>query len=192
MKDSIKRLFITAVIIALSVATALLIDVILDKKERETYSLGEEQSVYETVEKYSKQYGIPQEMIYTVMKMRSNCTRFYESDGRYGYMGLNMDDVKIIKDSYEVAITEDMLRNPSYNLLFGVQIISKLYSSLEDKNAVYAALLYGSENASDWLESSKYTDITGSLVSVPEGVGNEFYEYLKTEQKYVELYFGDN
>lgn len=191
MKDSLKRFFITVMVLVLSVVTALAIDLVLDKKEREEYSLGEEASVYETVEKYSKQYGIPEEMIYTVMKMRSNCTRFYENDGRYGYMGLSIKDVEIIKDSYDVKITEDMLRNPSYNLLFGVQIISKLYSSLGDKNAVYAALLHGSENAEDWLKSSDYTDITGSLVSVPESVGKEFYEYIKTEEKYVKLYFGN-
>jgi len=189
MKDSLKRFFITVTVLVLSVVTAYFIDRMIDKSERKTYSLGEEESVMATVTAYSGQYGIPEEMIYTVMKMRSNCNRFYESDGRYGYMGLNSEDIALIQGSYDVEITEDMLRNPSYNLLFGVQIISKLYSSLEDKNAVYAALLYGEENAKAWLVDSNYTDITGSLIAVPESVGEEFYEYVETEQKYVKLYF---
>jgi len=189
MKESLKRFFICLTVLVLSVGTALLIDRGIDKKERETYSLGEEASVYDTVIKYSGQYGIPEEMIYTVMNMRSGCSRFYDSDGRYGYMGLGAEDISLIEDSYDIAITEDMLRNPSYNLLFGVQIISKLYSSLGDKNAVYAALLYGEEDVREWLNDTEYTDITGSLTSVPESVGEEFYEYLRTEQKYVKLYF---
>ena len=189
MKDSIKRFIIAVIVLMLSVSTAYFIDRMIDKSERKTYSLGEEESVLKTVTEYSGQYGISEEVIYTVMKMRSNCSRFYESDGRYGYMGLNMDDVSLISDSYSIKITEDMLRNPSYNLLFGVQIISKLYSSLGDENAVYAALLYGEEKVKEWLIDSNYTDITGSLTSVPESMGDEFYSYLETEEKYVRLYF---
>ena len=189
MKDSLKRFFISLTVLILSISTALLIDHLIDKKDRADYPLGDEESVRTVVLNYSEQYGISEEMIYTVMKMRSGCNRFYENDGRYGYMGLSKEDVSLIRSSYEVEITEDMLRNPSYNMLFGVQIISKLYSNLEDKNAVYAALLYGEENVREWLTNEKYTDLTGSLVKVPESVGNDFYEYLKTEEKYVKLYF---
>lgn len=189
MKDSLKRFFICLIVLALSVGTALVIDKMIDKHEKSVYTLGEEASVLTTVTTYSEKYGIPEEMIYTVMKMRSNCNRFYDSDGKYGYMGLGSDDIPLISGMYDIEITVDMLRNPSYNLLFGVQIISKLYSSLGDKNAVYAALLYGEDKAAEWLLSDKYTDITGSLTSVPESVGKEFYEYIETEQKYSKLYF---
>ena len=189
MKDSIKRFVFVVTLLALSISTAFLLDDLLDKNDRKKYPLGEEESVITVIENYSAQYGIPEEMIYTVMNMRSGCNRFYENEGRYGYMGLNLDDVALISGSYEGGISEDMLRNPSYNLLFGVQIISKLYSELEDKNAVYSALLYGSEQTAKWLENEEYTDLTGSLVKVPKGVGNDFYDYLKTEEKYVKLYF---
>lgn len=189
MKDSLKRFFICLIVLALSVGTALVIDKMIDKHEKSVYTLGEEASVLTTVTAYSEKYGIPEEMIYTVMKMRSNCNRFYDSDGKYGYMGLGSDDIPLISGMYDIEITVDMLRNPSYNLLFGVQMISKLYSSLGDKNAVYAALLYGEDKAAEWLLSDKYTDITGSLISVPESVGKEFYEYIETEQKYSKLYF---
>lgn len=189
MKDSLKRFFICLIVLAISVGTALVIDKMIDKHEKSVYTLGEEASVLTTVTTYSEKYGIPEEMIYTVMKMRSNCNRFYDSDGKYGYMGLGSDDIPLISGMYDIEITVDMLRNPSYNLLFGVQIISKLYSSLGDKNAVYAALLYGEDKAAEWLLSDKYTDITGSLTSVPESVGKEFYEYIEAEQKYSKLYF---
>lgn len=189
MKESLKRFFITIVILSLSVATAVFIDRAIDKSDREAHPLGEEESVREVISDYSEQYGIPEEVIYTVMKMRSGCNRFYDSDGRYGYMGLNVDDISVIKDFYDVEITEDMLRNPSYNLLFGVQIISRLYSELGDMNAVYAALIYGKESAAEWISNENYIDITGSLIKVPESVGDEFYEYLKTEEKYTKLYF---
>lgn len=189
MKESFKRFFITIAILSLSVATAVFIDRAIDKNDREEHPLGEEESVREVISNYSSQYGIPEEVIYTVMKMRSDCNRFYDNDGRYGYMGLNVDDISVIKDFYDVEITEDMLRNPSYNLLFGVQIISRLYSELGDMNAVYAALIYGKESAAEWISNENYIDITGSLIKVPESVGDEFYEYLKTEEKYTKLYF---
>lgn len=189
MKDSLKRFFICLTVLILSVCTALILDKMIDKHEKSIYTLGEEKSVLLTVTSYSEKYGIPEEMIYTVMKMRSNCNRFYDSEGKYGYMGLGGDEIPLISEMYDIEITVDMLRNPSYNLLFGVQMISKLYSSLGDKNAVYAALLYGEDKAAEWLLSDKYTDITGSLTSVPESVGKEFYQYIETEQKYSKLYF---
>ncbi len=191
MKESIKRFFATLLLIVLSVGTALFIDDLIYDRECKIYPLGEEESVRETVSKYSESYGIPEQTIYTVMKMRSGCNRYYDSDGRIGYMGLDLNDVKLISDLYDVKITDDMLRNPSYNLLFGVQILSRLYSHLGDWNAVYAALLYGESNAAEWLSDGDLIDVTGKLISVPPKKGDEFYEYLKTEKKYVELYFSD-
>lgn len=193
MKDSIKRFFITALLLALSIGTAFLIDAYIDKREKEEYPQGDSESVRQTVTQYAETYEIPEEVIYTVIKMRSGFDRSYEKDGRIGYMGLDATEISEIEKLLETDVTEDMARDPSYNLLFGVQYLRSLYSGLGDWNAVYAALLCGKEKASEWSSNTDLTDVTGTLVSLPEDneFAKEFEEYLKTEEKYAELYYSE-
>lgn len=193
MKDSIKRFITTVILLSLSVGTAFLLDGFIDMYEKKQYPLGDADSVSATVSAYSGSYGIPEEVIYTVMKMRSGCNRDFENDGRIGYMGLDKTELSEIGKLIGIEITEEMAKNPSYNLMFGVEYLKNLYSGLGDWNAVYAALICGKESASEWSQNKELTDVTGALISLPEGHESEdtFKEYIKTEDKYLKLYFSE-
>ncbi len=191
MKDSIKRFLITAILLALSVSSAVYADSIILKKEKAEYPCNSEQGLLDTVRKYSESYGIPLEVIYTVMYMRSGCDPTFEENGRIGYMALTEKEIDELEGLLSLDITDEMLRVPSNNLMLGVEYISHLQSLYGDKNSIYASLICGKEEMLAFSENRKLYDVTGSLISLPEGheKEEEFKKYLETEEKYVELYF---
>ncbi len=191
MRDSVKRFMLTATLCLLAVISAFYVDGLITKYEKEQYPLGKAPGLRETVASYSESYGIPEEVIYTVMKMRSGIDQRYDKNGRIGYMGLSYDEISELEAMLDREITSEMIRNPSNNLMFGIEYLNGLYKVLEDWNTVYAALLMGRSRALELSSDKKLTDITGSLIALPEGdeMAEEFKAYLKTEEKYKELYF---
>lgn len=190
MKDGFKRFLIVLLLVLLSTGSAYLVDRTIDKIDRDNYPLGDDVNVQNAVANYSEQYSIPEEVIYTVMKMRSGCDRYYYSDEKIGLMALTVKECETVKSEVGITPTAELLRDPAYNLHFGVYLLKKYYSALGDWNGVYAALICGVDNAARWSADPSLLDTTGSLVRLPESEENAslFEEYLKTEKKYLELY----
>ena len=126
--------------------------------------------------------------------MRSGCDRYYYSDGRIGFMGLTLEECEEVKSEVGIIPSADLLRDPAYNLHFGIHVLKRYYSLLGDWNSVYAALICGKESAIKWSSDSSLLDERGFLVRLPDTEKNAslFAEYLKTEKKYVELYDLEN
>ena len=99
MKDGFKRLLIVLLLVLLSTGSAYLVDRTLDKIDRDNYPLDDDINVQNAVASYSEQYAIPEEVIYTVMKMRSGCDRYYNSDGRIGLMALTVKECEAVPKS---------------------------------------------------------------------------------------------
>ncbi len=195
MKDGFKRFMIVLLLVLMSTGSAYLVDRMIDKTDRDKYPLGDDANVKNVIASYSEQYSVPEEVIYTVMRMRSGCNRYYYSDGKIGFMALTVKECETVREEAGIIPTEELLRDPSYNLHFGIHLLKKYYSALGDWNGVYAALLCGTENVARWSADPSLLDATGSLVRLPENEENAslFEEYLKTEKKYLELYdFKDN
>ena len=190
MKDGFKRFIIVLLLLLLSTGSAYLVDKSIDRSDRDKYPLGDDAGVKNVIANYSEQYDVPEYVIYTVMKMRSGCDRYYYSDGRIGFMALTVKECELVKKEAGMDPTEALLKDPAYNLHFGIHLLKKYYSSLGDWRSVYAALICGKEKAAKWSGDTSLLDETGSLVRLPEGEENAslFEDYLKTEKKYLELY----
>ncbi len=194
MKDSVKSTIVVAVLIILSLLTAVVLDSVLESNEKNDYPINNASGLYQTVCEYSNEYGIPKEVIYTAMYTRSGCTPSYEEEGKIGYFAFTSDEICDIEVLLGIDITEEILKVPSNNLMLGVEYISSLYEEFGDFHTVYAALLMGKSGAEELKKNAKLYDITGSLVSLPEGHNceEEFKKMLETEKKYIELYFSSN
>ena len=191
MPAPVKRFLLVILVLALSYGSAKGVDVLITKYERNLFPLGDSDAMRETITEYSKVYNIPEEVIYTVIHVRSGGRRGFAEHGRVGYFGLSRDELDAVGKILKLDITDTMAKKPSYNLLFGITYMKYLYSSFGDWNSVYAALLCGRDELLEWGSDRSLTDATGALVSLPEGheQTDSFRYFLEVEEKYTSLYF---
>jgi hypothetical protein len=191
MPAPVKRFLLIVLVLCLSFASARGVDLLITKYEHNMYPLGDSDGMRETISKYSEEYDVPEEIIYTVIHVRSRGNRSYNEHGRIGFFGLSRNELDTVGRILGISVTSTMAKKPSYNLLFGVTYLKYLYSSFGDWNSVYAALLCGRDELLEWGSDRSLIDVTGSLVALPEGheQTDAFKYYLDVERKYVELYF---
>lgn len=193
MPAPIKRFLLIILVLVLSVASAIGVDGLITRYERNVFPLGDSEAMRKAITEYSEEYNIPERVIYTVIHVRSGGRRSYNEHGRIGYFGLSREELDTVGRLTGLTVTDAMAKKPSYNLLFGVTYLKYLYSSFGDWNSVYAALLCGRDQLLEWGSDRNLADATGALVSLPEGHEQTaaFKYCLDVEKKYTSLYFSD-
>ena len=130
MPAPVKRFLLIVLVLCLSFASARGVDLLITKYEHNMYPLGDSDGMRETISKYSEEYDVPEEIIYTVIHVRSRGNRSYNEHGRIGFFGLSRNELDTVGRILGISITSTMAKKPSYNLLFGVTYLKYLYSSV--------------------------------------------------------------
>ncbi len=173
MKKAFKTVFLPIFIIAVSVGVGFLYDHIWDKIDLYTYPKNHS----EYVEKYSKEYGVPEYIVYSTIKVESNFdTGALSHKGAVGLMQITPDTFKWIQMILREELDDGMLYEPETNIKYGTYLLSYLYDEFGNWETAHAAYNAGLTRVKEWLKDDRYRAEDGKLINIPF---EETKEYVK-------------
>jgi soluble lytic murein transglycosylase len=182
LQKAVMRSVIIMLILAASVTIGFLYQTIADKIERGRYPQG----FSEYVEKYSALYGVPEYIVYSVIKVESD----YQSNavshaGAVGLMQITPDTFDWLMLLRRETLDKGLLYDPETNIDYGTFMLSYLYNEFGDWNTVFAAYNAGMARVKGWLADGGYTNEEGDLVDIPIA---ETRNYVPKINKAIEVY----
>lgn len=181
-KKALIRSGVIVSILVLSVLTGFLFQFIWDKVDRANYP--REYSEY--VEQYAGQYGVPEPVVYAVIKTESDFSSGAVSDaGAVGLMQIMPETFNWLMTMTQESLEAGMLYDPGTNIKYGTYYLSYLYLRYGSWNEVFAAYNAGHANVDDWLENAEYVDENGKLVQIPY---EETKNYVKKVTHAIDVY----
>ena len=140
-------------------------------------------SVY--VEKYSKEYNLDENFVYSIIKAESKFNP--NALSHKGAKGL-MQIADITRDWAIVELDLDKnidIYDPETNIMIGCWYLNRLYKEFGDTDLVIAAYNGGSGNVSKWLADEKYSQDGKKLHIIPF---DETDKYVKKVNRNYEQY----
>lgn len=181
-KKALWRSVVIITILVLSVLCGLLFDFLYDKYERNAYP----REYKDYVEKYASEYGVPEYMVYAVIKTESDFQSGAVSEaGAVGLMQMMPDTFNWLTTITKENHNKGMLYDPETNIKYGTYYLSYLYLKYGSWDTVYAAYNAGEGNVDKWLGDKLDADGTKKLDSIPF---EETEAYVKKVNKAAEIY----
>lgn len=187
MKRRINRPTVMIIIICIALAVGILTNALWTFLERLSYPKEYE----EIIAKYSTEYDVAQDIIYSIIKVESNFDPYALS--RVGARGL----MQIMPETFiwltgEEHLNENLsikdLYDPEVNIKYGTYYFKYLYTKFDHNlNTAFAAYNGGEGNVTKWLANSKYSDGKGNITDFPKN----FYEtenYVRKVNKALKMY----
>ena len=176
-----------ALIAAIAIGLGFLGDFLITCLEKQSYP----QDYTEYVTVYAEAYGIPENLIYSVIRTESD----FESGavsrvGAVGLMQIMPDTFKWLTDDILFEHMEvGMLYDPETNIRYGTYYLSYLYDKYGNWELVLAAYNGGPGNVDKWLEDNAYADGEGGLKRIPFKETRQFVRRVnRAWDKYEKLY----
>ena len=181
MKQAIKRSVTAIILVALAIASGYGIQQIYYAVQAKNYPL----AYTEYVEKYSKQYDVPEAAIYAVIKVESNFVYNAESYKKArGLMQLMPGTFEWLCKREGLDPGEHSIDDPDMNIRMGTCYLAYLYNEFEIWDTVFAAYNAGHGIVRQWLADSKYGK-DGHLIEIPY---SETSAYVKKVSSAMEAY----
>lgn len=191
MKKAALRSLIIIIIAALSVVIGLSFQKISVKIDKNRYFT----EYSEFVEKYAAEYGVPEYVVYAVIKTQSGFdSSLLSEDGKIGLMQVSPELLSLyggtLKDNYDTG----MLYDPETNIKYGTYHLSMLYLRMGTWRSVFASMYIGEETVEEWLTDENISDIGENvkpkLRDIPDKDTAKYTKKLESvSEKYRELYF---
>ena len=187
----------SGIIIAIALASLIFgiaFQKISDSAERSKYPV----QYKEFVEKYSDEYGVPKNVIYSVIKCESEFdSSLLSDDGKIGLMQVSPETLEAYKEELHDPYDKGMLYDPETNIKYGTYRLSKMYLKLGTWRSVFAAMSAGEETVLEWLADPAFSEISEmakpKLVNIPDDEVRKATEKLEdVSEKYKDLYFENN
>ena len=125
---------------------------------------------YEHVTKYAEEYGIPEELLYSVIKTESNFNRYARSRvGAIGLMQMMPKTFSWLTSSEHLGehLPTFSLYTPAISIRYGAYYLNYLYERFGDWSTVLAAYNAGEGNVAKWLDDAEYSDDGKTLTDIP-------------------------
>ena len=133
------------------------------------------------VEKYSKEYGVDENLVFAVIKTESNFDPSAESE--VGARGL----MQLMEDARELDY--DFMYVPEYNIQYGTYLLMLLYNEYGDEETALAAYHSGRGNVNKWLEDSSLSSDGQVLDDIPSSVTKHYVKkVMQAYDAYNNLY----
>ena len=188
-KGRISRFSAKTVILLLiaSITLGIALDLILTQVEKRVYPI----KYSEYVEKYSDEFGVPQSIIYAMIKTESNFNeRAVSSAHAHGLMQLTEETFFDVAEMLGESPSAFDIYSPDVNIRYGTRYLFYLYKLYDGNwdNAI-AAYNAGLGNVNKWLSDSEFSDGKGNLISIPfDETINYIAKVKKAAEKYIDLY----
>ena len=176
-----------ALIAAIAIGLGFFADFVITCFEKQSYP----QDYAEYVTVYAETYGIPENLVYSVIRTESD----FESGaisrvGAIGLMQLMPDTFKWLTDDVLFEHMEvGMLYDPETNIRYGTYYLSYLYDRYGNWDLALAAYNGGLGNVDKWLADPAYADGLGGLKKIPFKETRQFVKRVSEAwEKYDKLY----
>lgn len=191
MRRNAKRLPVPAalaLILAIAVLGGFLFDCICTAIERQTHP----RKYAEYVVVYAEAYGVPEDVIYAVIRTESHFDSAAVSRaGAVGLMQLMPETfLWLTNDMLGEHLSEAVLYDPETNIRYGTYLLSRLYTRYGDWETAAAAYNAGSGTVDEWLKDPSYTDQYGFLNRIPYKETASYVKKFSAARKtYQRLYY---
>jgi len=180
------------ILLVISIVFGILFDFFCTRIEYITHPKPDEYSGYVTM--YSEQYGVPENLIWAVIKTESGFDHYATSD--VGAMGL----MQLMPSTFE-EITNQRLKegldpirrlDPETNIKYGTYYLSYLFTEHSRWKTVLSVYLFDQTTVEAWCSDSDNTDEKGNLLHIPDEEAREAVENAeKTVDLYQDLYYSE-
>jgi len=190
MNKAVKNTTAIIIILTLSIILGYVFSRIIVSIEKNNHPLKYE----DMVEKYSKEYKVPQEIIYAVIKAESGFRADVVSGaGAVGLMQIMPDTFDwLMKYQTKEELSHGLLYDPDTNIKYGTYYLNYLYKRFNSWDIAFAA--YNGGPNREWLSNPEYINAeTGEIVHIPiEETRNYVKRVNKNIEVYKRLYFSKN
>lgn len=141
------------------------------------------------VDRFSDQYGVPEEIVYAVIKTESN----FDPDaishaGAVGLMQIMPSTFAWLTEMTGENLQLSDLNDPEINIRYGTFFLQFLYQYYGNYQTALAAYNAGMGNVSRWLASDEYTT-DGKLTCIPFPETSEYVRLVtRRAEQYKKLY----
>ena len=187
LRNTIVRSVVIIVILCLSLLCGLLYQTIWHRIDLKNHP----RDFSEYVSKYAAEYGVPEYILYAVIKTESNFeSNKLSDDGEIGLMQLSPETLDwlltLTKEDQEAGILYD----PETNIRYGAYMMSYLYTEYSRWNTVFAIMDAGLSTVDQWMLNRKLVDELGNLVVFPEEETENYVNQVnETMEVYRNLYY---
>lgn len=180
-------------IIAISLTLAIGMDHLLDRAEEHFYPIEYEKYV----RKYSKEYNVPEYVIYAVIKVESDFDPHARSEaGAMGLMQMMPNTFLWLTGAEHLneGLTADSLYVPSVSIRYGTYYLFYLYRKFDyNWDTALAAYNGGEGKVSRWLDDPEYSDGEGNLTYIPVAETRSYVRKVNSAiDHYKNLYYEPN
>lgn len=181
-KNAVVRSIVIISILILSVLCGLLFQVIWNSIDSVNYP----REYTDYVEIYSYEYGVPESVVYSVIKVESDFESGAVSEaGAVGLMQLMPETFVWLTTENGENLDSATLYDPETNIKYGTYYLSQLWLRFGNWDAVFAAYNAGPTKVEEWLENDEYSENGKSLDDIPY---KETEKYVKKVNKANEIY----
>jgi soluble lytic murein transglycosylase len=140
----------------------------------------------EYVSRYSLEFDVPQEVIYSIIYCESSFQpEVVSSVGAVGLMQLLPSTFSDLQKRLGESYSDNALLDPEINIRYGTYYLSYLYDIFHEWETVYAAYNAGMGRVKGWLQNKEYSEDGVLLTSIPY---SETEKYVKSVSTAVEKY----
>ena len=159
------RALMITLIAVLAIGLGFLADFVITCFEKSAYP----REYAEYVEVYAEAYGVPEELVYAVIRTESDFDSGAVSPvGAVGLMQLMPSTFEwLTNDMLFEHLESGMLYDPETNVKYGTYCLSYLYDRYGDWDLAIAAYNGGLGNVDKWLADDRYADGEGGLKKIP-------------------------
>ena len=160
-----RRALVIAILAVAAIGIGFFADFIITCFEKNAYP----REYAEYVESYAEQYGVPETLVFAVIRTESSFNSgAVSSAGAVGLMQMLPETFEWLTDEILFDHLESgMLYDPETNIKYGTYLLSRYYDRYGDWELVFAAYNGGPGNLDKWLEDPEYADGEGGLKKIP-------------------------
>lgn len=182
LEKTLRRSAAIVGILVISLLCASLYNLIWNEVDRVRYP----KNFAEYVAEYSAAYGVPEYIIYAVIKTESDfSSNVVSSAGAIGLMQLTPDTFEWISMLMKEKSDPALLYDPATNIRYGTYLLSHLYMRYNRWDTVLAAYNAGMSRVDGWLADPEISDENGNLNDIPYP---ETKKYIKKVNNAIDVY----
>lgn len=187
LRSTLVRSVVIIVILCLSLACGFLYQTIWHRIDLENHPI----RFAEYVTKYAEEYGVPEYILYAVIKTESNFeSNKLSENGEVGLMQISPDTFTWLLTLTRENLEPGILYDPETNIRYGAYMLSYLYTEYSRWNTVFAILYTGQDTVDGWMTNRSLTDELGNLTTFPDEETQKYVDTVnETVDTYKELYY---
>ena len=136
------------------------------------------------VEKYAKEYGVEENLIYAVIKAESNFDELAVSrKNAKGLMQLMYDTAKDVAQMIGIEIDEEKILEPDENINIGTKYLSILINKYQNIEVALAAYNAGSGNVDNWISDGIIKSDGSDIENIPFKETNNYVRKILRDYK---------